>query len=320
MSLLNTLLGMAQGIGAGGGISEAGGLPQVPPPVADEGLAVTALKPTKRNLLGKIADGVLMAYGQKPVYEGRMRERDLQNAMEGFTQDPLNAIRRIGQIPGQQGAAWNLYNQNQDNVRGDVGAESLAETRRAKFYPRIGGLLHAIQKAKDPAAAYQNALPMLRKLQERAGDTEGLPETYDPEAVSNYIGMNIDPEDQIKQEALDAYRSQRLGQMQERLEQTVAATNNLIEHRDQSRAERARHNQVTEGQGQQRINNRSGASNAAGRAVRDPEGNVVGMVDKTGRVAKLAAPDGGVQYFEVLPNGKLGRRIPDQLIKEKGKK
>jgi len=302
------------------GIGEGGGLPAVPATgspadvLINPDLEVTAMKPTKRNLLGKIADSVLLAYGKPPIYESRMRERDLQNAMEGFTQDPLNTIRRIGQIPGYAEEALKLFNQQQDNARADVATESLAESRKAKLFPRIGGLLRAIQKAQDPNSAYKNNLSRLRRLQEMAGDTETLPDEYNPEAIEQYIGLTIDPEDQIRMEALEQYRADKLDLDERKFRSQDSYRQERLE--DFDNAESGRNERANN-----RPNNRRGSSGgpAGVRVVRDPQGNVVGVLDKTGKVAKVKAPDGGHQYFEVLPNGRLGKRIPNELVKEKGK-
>lgn len=242
---------------------------------------------TKRNLLGKIADGILMAYGKNPIYEGRMRERDLQNAMDSFSHDPMGAIQRIGKLPGMADEAFGLMDKFQDNQRAAEAAETLAESRRAKFYPRIGGLLRNVLKAENRDEAYRVARPLLQRLQEKAGDTGSLPDVFDEQAISNYIAMNIDPEDQLRQEMLDEYRQSRLNQGQQRIDETVRYHNERLEDFDQQ--ETGRNNRAAQ--------RRNGGSDGSPRPVDTRFGP--GRMSADGTSLIVFRPGGEKWYYEI---------------------
>lgn len=294
-----------------GTISEQGAMGQGQ---QDPDLAVTGdgWHPRKHTVLGDIADFLSVASGGKPYFAQARDARNAHDAMQGFDQDPVQAIRRLQQVRGYEDKAYDMYKTYQDDKRADMAAGSLADSRAAKFYPRIGGLLYNIQKAKDPEAAYQQSLPILRRLQQKAGDEDMLGDTYDADAVNRYISMNIDPEDQIKQEALTQYRQERLG-----------LDTRKVDLREQYQTERLKDFDAQEAGRNARYNTpkpKAGANPQGGQLIRDPNGNVLGKVGASGKTAQLVAPDGGFQYFEVLPNGKLGKRLPNELFeKPKGK-
>lgn len=299
-------------------IGNVGNLPEQPQlPQEDEGaVTVDGWKPKKPTTLGTIADILLGAFGGPMIFHQKARRDNLQSAMDGFTQDPLNTIRRMARIPGMEERAMKLYNEYQDNKRADMAAGSLADSRRMKIMPRIGGLLNSISNAEDPAAAYSANLSRLRRLQEMAGDSEILPDTYDPTVVRGYIDMNIDPEDLIRMEALQRWRDTQKDLKTRALDQ-----------RDQTIAqgavnEQGRNNRAAAAETGRNIRSKNVPATGGSRMIRDAQGNIVGKTSINGRTAILKAPDGGTQHFEVLPNGKLGRRIPDEIVqaaKKKGK-
>ncbi len=271
-------------------------------------------KPRKPTILGAIADAFLMSRGGKPMFSIMRDQRNVNEALSDFGADPMTAIRRLSRVPGQEGKAWDMYNQTVDNQRADVQADSLNDSRSEKYMTRVGGMLNAIMRAKDPAAAYSANIDRIRKYAEGRGlDISALPDAFDEDAINSYIMGGVSPDDQLKMEALEQYRSQRLGQIDRSLDQRDTTQQNTQAYRERrldqiDTAEEGKNNRSKVVQGQQ-----------APRYVRDPQGNVVGRIDKSGKVAELKAPDGGTQYFEVLPDGKLGRRIPNELIKVKGK-
>jgi hypothetical protein len=276
-----------------GGISESGattaGIDQEPITVTGDGW-----QPKKPTILGAIADAYLMSKGMKPAFSVNRDARNVNEAMEGFTNDPVGAINRMSRIRGHEQDAYAMHDKYLDNRRADASAGSLAESRQAKYLTRIGGLLRSIQKQSDPAAAYASSLPLLRRLEQRAGDIEPLGETYDEGAVNNYVGMNVDPDDQIRMEQLEAWREVRKEQTNRRLTETE------------------KHNDATEGQAavnEQGRNNRQVASEA-GKNVRmniQEAGRDRRSKNSPPRVVKT--PNG---YMELSPSGVLGK-IGDQI-------
>lgn len=271
--------------------------------------------PKKATFLGNLMDGFLMSKGKPPVFRMGRNARNINEAMSGYADDPKAAIKRLSQIRGQEENVAKLMNQLRDDERADLAAEGLRDSRSSKFYKNIGGLLRSVQRAKDPEAAYQSALPILRRLQQKAGDEEGmLGDTYDPQQVENYIGMNIDADDQIKMEALEQYRKQRLGLDERKFESQDNYRHERLE--DFDNAEQGRNTRYNT----PKPKTAGGQPNAAGKLIKDNNGNVVGKVGASGTTAQIVAPDGGFQYYEVLPNGRLGKRMPNQLFeKPKGK-
>jgi hypothetical protein len=269
-------------------------------------------KPRKPTVLGAIADAFLMSRGGKPMFSMMRDRRSINEAMGGFTQDPEQAINRLSRIPGQEDAAWKMYGQHRDDQRGDLAADSLRDTREEKYLSRVGGMLNRVTSAKDPSAAYKSLLPTLRRYAESRGmDLSDLPEEYDQDTVMNWVMGNVSPEDQLKMEALQQHRSSQLDLNERKLQSQDSYRQERLQDFDAQEAGRnERHNTPRP---------RAVTANPTSRLVRDANGNVLGKTDKTGKVARLVAPDGGFQFFEVLPNGGLGKRLPNKLFEKEAK-
>jgi hypothetical protein len=248
----------------GGGMPETGALPPTGMPQEDA-IAIDAFKPTKRNILGRVADMVLVQQGGKPIYEGRMKEKDWKRAMEGFTADPLNTIRKIATFDPE--AALNLYNQHMDNTRADRVAQRQEDVASMKYMGRLGGMLNAIKNSKDPGAQYTRMLPQLRAYAERYKlPTDGLPEQWDDAAINTYVMGNVDVDDQLKHEALNEYRSARLGQLQQGIDNTQQYRQERLEDFDQ--AEQGRNTRAATAE----AGRNARSKDAPTRIVRTPDG------------------------------------------------
>lgn len=62
-----------------------------------------------RNTLGAIGDAMLVATGHAPIYRQRMEQEQQNQALQGFLQNPDEAIQRLMQIDPRSGIA--LYSQ-----------------------------------------------------------------------------------------------------------------------------------------------------------------------------------------------------------------
>jgi hypothetical protein len=231
--LLSTLLGggedgpapsstpMSQGVmgfpsvplgggGIPGAISEAGAMG------SSEGSPIEVMgdawKPRKPTLLGALADAYLTYSGKPPAFQQNRDARSMAEAMEGFDEDPVRAIRRIAKMKGMQDEAWNMYNQHQDNSRADRVAGRQEDVASMKYMGRHGGMLNSIQRSQNPQAQYDKMLPNLQAYAQRYNLPQ-LPNAYDPDALNTYIMGNVDVDDQLRIEQKGEYQDRRLQQM-----------------------------------------------------------------------------------------------------------
>lgn len=283
-----------------GGVDEAGA---VPGGNTDVAAVVSGFKPKKINFWQALGDQLLMHWGNKPLFQQRLNQENMQRAMEGFTQEPLEAIRRVAQI--NPNAAWQLYNQYSDNARADRIAGRQEDVAGEKYLTRVGGMLNAIRSAKDPVTAYRQQMPIIRRYAEARGvDLTGLGDDYDENAISSFIMGGVSPEDQLRMEALAQYRRDRLGLDERKFGETVR--NNNIRDENADNAESGRNNRAAAAEAGK--NARSGGSRA-GKVFTAPNGSLV-EYDKSGtRVKVRGGPDGaGIRYYIIDQNGKV---IPD---------
>lgn len=205
---LGDLLKKAPGIMPGGGISEAGATTAGMDDETPISIVGDGWKPHKPTLLGSLADAYLASKGMKPAFADQRDEANLQEAMQGFTGDPMKAIKRIAQIRGHASDAFSMYDKVEDNRRADDSAQSLQESRQDKYLTRMGGLLRSIQGSNDPNAAYTSSMPILKTLASRAGVND-LPDNWDENYANTFISSSISPEDQVRMDALAEYRKTR---------------------------------------------------------------------------------------------------------------
>lgn len=130
---------------------------------------VRGFKAKEPSFLGRMADAFLVERGGKPVYGPKKDQENMMRAMEGFTQDPMEALRRIAQIPGHQEQALQLYNQIIDNQRSqgtldrqnkafDLKIEEIARDRVASMLGAVQpGDAEGYAKMRQRALAYGQA-------------------------------------------------------------------------------------------------------------------------------------------------------------------
>lgn len=269
------------------GINEAGALPSglVPGTPSAGGMSpdvdavVRGFKPKKISFWGALGDQLLKHWGNEPHFEQDIQRKNMRRAMEGFTNDPVEAIRKIAQVPGMEGTAWNLLNQYEDNRRADEAQQRLMGKDRdsvLKNASGLAGIALANPSTRPAAIARYNQI-----LRARGLDDFTLDDDVDDATLAAIAGGAIPPD---KREQLELRRL--------RLEQTGADTQSRIEHR-----------QVQEQQGERRLNQsdrrieqaaQKGSSlkeRLGGRAYKDPNGTLVEFKpDGTGM--KATSPDG----------------------------
>lgn len=269
-------------------------MPVHPGNVINEAGATTAgmdnWQPRRPKFLGLLADAYLKSRGMEPAYAPNLEERNLNEALSGFASDPMKAIERLARIRGHEQDAFKLYNMYEDNKRADSQVDSLNDSRSEKYLTRIGGMLRAVQKAKDPATAYNQMKPVIQRYaQSRGVDVSDLPDAYDPDAIDSYVMGAVSPEDQIRQEALDAYREEQLAIRKERLQQTGAATESLIQHRNTQ--------DTLAGKRETRLQNKSPAAKPVKEQLIHTKYGV-GKMFNYGKNLSIKLPDGRYAIYE----------------------
>jgi hypothetical protein len=208
------------------------------------------------------------------------------------------------QVKGQQGTALAAYNSLADNERADQVAQRQTDVASMKYMGRMGGMLNSIQNSKDPAGQYERMLPNLKSYAERYHlPLDGLPEKYDPEAVSTYVMGNVDVDDQMKIEDMAAYRQRRLGQMDETIEQRGEYQNARIAQGDRAEGGRNQRAAISEAgkttrgnQTQQRFEQK----NPPRRVIKTPKGDMI--LSTSGNRGMI-----GDQKWDKQPNGQWKR-------------
>jgi hypothetical protein len=149
-------------------------------------------KPHRGTILGALADGYLIAHGGKPMFTQQREQENMQNAMKGFADNPMQAIRRVGTFDPD--TAWKMFNQQIDNQRqqGQLDRQNRVfdGVNENIVYNRAAGMLNAATP-ENWAAMRDQAIKM---GQVRGVDVSGLiPETYDADAAKFLINGAIPP-------------------------------------------------------------------------------------------------------------------------------
>lgn len=271
-------------------------LPQNGADLAEPGqdVVVDGWKPKKRSTLGTIADMLLGA----PIFANKVKQENVHNAMEGFTNDPLNTIRRIAQIPGMEQDAYKMYQSYADDKRADESAASLRDQRSKGYLTRIGGMLNSVRSASDPNKAYATMLPTIRRLAQRwnVADQVDLPDQWDDDAVTAQIMGSVDPDDQIRMEALKQNRQATQELNREKFESQDEYRKARLGQFDEANAIRRDKAARTNGDSLKKM--------YGGRAFKDPNGSLVEF-NKEGTGFKVTDKTGNViNMFKIGPDGK----------------
>jgi len=290
------MFGMENAIGRGG-ISEAGAIPTnapTPQEAAMDEAIVTGFKPEKMNFWKRLADQFLIHQGQQPVMEKKVYKKNMERAMEGFTRDPLETIRRIGTFDPQ--TAMTLYNTYVDNKRQDVQAQRVQQMMEERTRDRAAAILGAatpenFDKIKGIAGNY---------LRSHGMDDSDLPATYDDINAYRYGAVDVDKQMDNSRDAaakadLSSYRQERLGQMQQTIEDRRSNQQGTL-------SERQRHNKAMEN----RPRSGPGKNPRGGTVYKDSSGSLI-EYNKDGSKIKVTQPSGRIVYYGFDANGKRVR-------------
>lgn len=162
---------------------------------APEHKGLFGVKGTLRDLLGMAGDFRANMEGRPGRYEQLRKQEQIGDAMRGFNEDPMTAIRRVFKADGKLG------NEMLESYREQETKRLLAEERRRE--QRLGILQSMAGTIKDEAT-YNQLVPRLRSRAEKDGLLEDFNpffgDKYDPNMVAAFRYGNF-PVD--KQEALN---------------------------------------------------------------------------------------------------------------------
>lgn len=267
-----------------GGISETGALPPgigggaLPGEMGNEAEGVVrGFKPKKISFWGALGDQLLKHWGNKPAFEQRILNKNVQKAMQGFTNEPEEALSRLAQIPGMQEKAWELLDKHRDNTRADQQLDRLTGNdmeRTLKNASGLAGIALANPSSRASAIARYNQI-----LRAKGLDQFLLEDDVDDATLAAIAGGAIPPD---KREQLELRRI--------RLEQTGADTESKIEDRT-----------VRQKQGERRLNiqqqnadrpRETGGRGKAQPIVRMTPGGNQFIMHPSGLAGVLMKPDG----------------------------
>jgi hypothetical protein len=229
-----------------------------PSPVAPDAdpngdMSITGWSPHKTSTLGKIGDIALAALGLPIMpFHKQTKQRNLEEAMTGFTEDPLGTIRKMSRIPGMEKQALALYNQYEQIHKNDAEDEQRVQYYKGMNEDRARGILSsyygAFGQQKDPDAAYQKMLPTLRNFAAARGlPAELLPDKYDPDIASSVMVGGVKPEDQMRINETADYHNTENATRLTGLKLLQQYRENRLGQMNQSISEQHRHNLTDEG-------------------------------------------------------------------------
>lgn len=272
------------------------------------GLAPDNWKPHNASVLGQIADYFLGTH-----FGRENEERNFEQALQAKT--PMAAIRRVALFDPAR--AWKMYNEQVDNIRqqGSLDRQNryMDLANENLLYGRVAGMMGAATPQTWGAMREQ----ALRMGQARGKDLSYLiPEQYDPEAIDTirYGAVPVKTQEQLTETA----RSHRANEgIRQQNADTAAERNQIMREQGSERigisqqnadtgrmnADTAKTNAETSRKSEEKRPDKSGKSTNQ-QYVRDPQGNVVGMIRYEGGTPVIYHKNGG-KYAVVIKNGKI---------------
>lgn len=240
------------------GIFAAPQTPQVPDtPVPHTG--AFGVQGTPRSILGILGDAFLVQGGHAPVYQQKLQQERESDAMSGFVNNPLASIQKLSTVDPQ--GAQKLYGDYLTQTRMNrLADEQYGQTVINRALSMLNGAnKDNYQGLKQTALNYAS--------QRGVNLPFDLPDQYDPDAVRSALQSVISPEQKLQAEAMAGYRGDmlnyRYGTLDERhqfhqgeLAQGGQRTAIMQQNANTSAGrlgEQARHDTVTEGQGDTRL-------------------------------------------------------------------
>lgn len=179
----------------------------VAPEVHEE--TVVAPRERKMSFLGQLLDGVNRAYGNPERYKEKFEKERLIDDMEGFTEDPVAAIKQVARH--DPALAYKMYQTYVDDHRADSALQrqnnALDMRQNEYLMDRVGGMLNTATPEN-----YGRLKPMIEKYIAARGLQMpfDLPEQYDEDAITAIRMGEVPVAKQIKMDDDRAYRNERL--------------------------------------------------------------------------------------------------------------
>jgi hypothetical protein len=177
--------------------------PAAAPAPMDENndMAIHGWKPHERTTLGTIGDVLIsmLLPGFTP-FANHVRDQNMQEAMDGFTQDPMGTIRKLGRIPGHEGDALKMAEQLRDDDRMAGTLERQNRGLDLRNDDAINQMVAGMMMRATPDTWKTMRDLAIKRAQNRGytGDIESLiPPEYDADSINYMIGGVIKPKDQM---------------------------------------------------------------------------------------------------------------------------
>jgi hypothetical protein len=165
--------------------------------------------PHEATILGKLADAFLQSRGMAPAFTQRVNEQNIHEAIGDFASDPLRAISRLAQIPGQELNAIKLYQQYQNSAATNESKAIRDSAKKDLIYNRVGAMLQASNAQTYPAMKKQ-VENYVRNVWNMDPAELQLPDEYDPAQISAITMGAIKPGDVMKEEGKNARQDKSL--------------------------------------------------------------------------------------------------------------
>lgn len=223
-----------------------------------------------QSKLQDLADGFLMASGQRPVYRQAREEAELRQAMQGFADNPMEAIRRVSAVNPKAG--YDMYADYMKSQREAAEAQDKHRAATDKADDRTIGLL-----ADMAGGANAETWPAMRAQMERLAknrnytiDPEDLPEVWQEGLGDRWGRYALSRRDELLADdrATDNNRMERQYQTDREYKKGMLIQRGIEndrrnDYRGDSLGERTRHNQAME-------NKPSGRGGGGGRSLATP--------------------------------------------------
>ena len=195
------------------------------------------LKGKARDILGSIGDALLVANNQDPMYAPAKKREDLNEAMYGFADNPMEAIKKISQFDPQLAYAMNNEYQKQriEAEKARFGSLKSEFDVREKVMSAATSLMNGANEA-----TYKGLRERAIALGKRGGIdlSDSLPEVYSEEALNTFRAMGIDPDKYADNERDRWYKQERLSDYDISEARQSRNTASMIESRSNANANR----------------------------------------------------------------------------------
>lgn len=301
MSLLDILTGLA---GTGAAPNLSGAVPQAPASKGDievVGQGDNWSPKHHRGILGFLGDAIVSGLSgtNATPFHDKAERANVHEAMQGFTANPMQAIRRMGMIDGHEKDAWKMRNEEVDNTRyqGTLDRQnSLLDFQKQKYvYSQLSNMMGVAAKRKDPATWQAMREQALNYATQYGVDASSIiPEEFNPDAIDTIALGSVPVAKQMS--VAEQVRNHDLQHSDRQEGHSISHERNQI-MRDQGGArigETAQHNDVTEHQGQERIDKtpakplRTRYDTKYGRGLVSPDGMEMHITPSDPRIDQSA--------------------------------